>query len=67
MTEKYEKMVKIGIPLEAVKHAMAKDNVCKSMMDKFLNMTDCSSYYCMSSIENNISNGIHPKKKRKWC
>lgn len=63
MTEKYEKMVKIGIPLEAVKHAMAKDNVCKSMMDKFLNMTDCSSYHCMSSIENINSNDIHPKKK----
>ena len=64
MTEKYEKMIKIGIPVEAVKHAMAKDNVCKSIIDKFLYMTDCSSYHCMSSTENNLSNGVHLKKKQ---
>ena len=34
--EKYKKMMKMGIPSDAVRHAMCKDNVDRSIIDKLL-------------------------------
>ena len=34
--EKYKRMLKIGLPQDAVRHAMLKDNINKALIDKFL-------------------------------
>ncbi len=54
MTDKYKRMMKIGIPIDAVKHAMAKDNICKSIIDNFMNFADTTCSSC-NIIPNNIS------------